>query len=119
MNSRRLANSLMTVTPYFDNGWMFDDERVGLVREPFVMGVPEVIESLVQEIPGARSGFRLIFGANPFPGYTHSFKWLREDLGGNWYQLEEDTNMEGWLCPALFHYFESAPEYLYIRAESI
>ena len=25
--------------------------------------------------------------------------------------------MEGWLCPALFHYFDSAPLELYVKAE--
>ena len=119
MNSRTANNSLMTITPYFDNGWMFDDERVGLVKEPFVSGVPELIETLVREIPGARNGFRLLFGAGPFPGHTHSLKWFREEFEGNWYRMEGDVNMEGWLCPALFHYFESAPEYLYIKAETI
>ena len=25
--------------------------------------------------------------------------------------------MEGWLCPALFKYFENAPEAIYVKAE--
>jgi hypothetical protein len=27
--------------------------------------------------------------------------------------------MEGWLCPALFKYFESAPKTLYAKAQAL
>lgn len=27
--------------------------------------------------------------------------------------------MEGWLCPALFLYFQSAPPLIYVRAEKL
>ena len=38
-------NSLFVIAPYWDSGiWAFDDERVGLVREPFVSGVPDMID---------------------------------------------------------------------------
>jgi len=39
------------------------------------------------------------------------------DMGGNWYG-SEDSPMEGWLCPALFRYFEKAPAELYVKAEA-
>jgi len=29
----------------------------------------------------------------------------------------KDKGAEGWLCPALFRYFETAPESLYVKAE--
>jgi len=29
----------------------------------------------------------------------------------------EDKGTEGWLCPALFRYFDTAPESLYVKAE--
>ncbi len=48
--------------PYFTHGtWIFDDDRLGLVLEPFVSGVPEMIDDLVRDIPNARQGFRLLF----------------------------------------------------------
>jgi hypothetical protein len=34
----------------------------------------------------------------------------------NWYRSEEPA-MEGWLCPALFRYFDEAPRNLYVKAE--
>ena len=48
-------NSLFVIAPYWDSGtWVFDDERVGLVREPFVSGVPDMIDHLVRDMPEAR-----------------------------------------------------------------
>ena len=110
-------NSIMVIVPYWYQGtWVFDDPTVGLVREPFVSGIPEMINLLVKDIPGARDGFRLTFSASPFPGYQQKFEWVREEFGGNYYRMQA-PEMEGWLCPALFHYFDHAPKTLYARAD--
>jgi len=39
-------------------------------------------------------------------------------MEGNWYRADEPP-MEGWLCPALFRYFDEAPPELYVKAEPI
>jgi hypothetical protein len=109
----------MAIAPYWWQGtWVFDDAGRGLTREPFVSGVPEMIDQLVADIPDARRGFRLLFSARPFPGYQRAFEWDREEFGGNWYRCD-DPPMEGWLCPALFKYFDEAPKKLYARAEAL
>lgn len=97
--------------------WVFDDDSVGLVREPFVSGIPEMINKLVASIPKAEEGFRLIFSAKPFPGYTTKITRSRGEYGGNWYYSEE-YDSEGWLCPALFKYFSEAPEEIHVKAEA-
>lgn len=112
------ANALLVIAPYRHAGtWVFDDPKTGLVREPFVAGVPEMIDVLVQDIPGATNGFRLLFSARPFPGYQKKLTWLRGDMGGNYYRMEEPV-MEGWICPAMFRYYEVAPKELYVKAEA-
>jgi hypothetical protein len=112
-----MTNVLMVVTPYWHEGfWVFDDESAGLCKEPFVCGIPEMIDDLVNDIPCAESGFKLIFSSMPFPGYQRELSWVREEYGGNWYKLE-GQHMEGWLCPAMFRYFESTPRKIYIKAE--
>ena len=114
-----MANQILVISPYWSSEtWVFDDPDVGLVREPFVSGVPEMIDELVKEIPDARKGFRLLFSAAPFPGYQKRFDRLREEMGGTWYQ-SEDATREGWLCPALFRYFDRAPQALYVKAEPL
>ena len=113
-------NSLNVIFPYKQYGmWVFDDERVGLAAEPFVSGADVILEILAEPIPNADKGFRLLFSATPFPGCQMKLDWLREDefRTGNWYQWA-GTDLEGWLCPALFKYFEQAPLNLYIKAEA-
>ncbi len=112
-----MTNAIMVIAPYWYEGtWVFDDESVGLAREPFVEGVPEMIDELVEEIADARAGFRLTFSAGPFPGYQLELNWVREEFGGNWYRSIL-SGKDGWLCPALFRYFDAPPERLFARAE--
>jgi len=100
--------------------WVFDDEAVGLRKEPFVSGIPEIIEDLLaeEEIDG-EDGFYLTFSATPFPGHQRELTRLEEDGGGNWYEtVDADGNpLEGWLCPALFKYYDNAPDKLYAKVE--
>jgi hypothetical protein len=93
---------------------VFDDRDVGLVREPFVSGADDVIESFAQRIPGSESGFNMVFSAVPFPGHDAEFVWLRAEAGGNRYHLAE-PEMDGWLCPAVLKYFAEPPARLYVR----
>ena len=49
----------------------------------------------------------------------HAEAWVfffRFESGGNWYYSPE-YDAEGWLCPALFKYFEWAPERLYVQVK--
>lgn len=112
-------NTIMTIAPYWHHGtWVFDDQSAGLSKEPFVAGIPEMINDLVNEIPipDAQLGFRMTFSSAPFPGHQRKLTRVREEMGGNWYR-EDGTDREGWLCPALFKYFDAAPEELYVKAE--
>jgi hypothetical protein len=114
-----MDNSIMIIAPYWYQGtWVFDDEYVGLVKEPFVEGIPEMINRLVEDIPDARQGFKLLFSASPFPRYEAELTWERSEYEGNWYKNVE-TSESGWLCPALFKYFDVAPEKIYVKAERL
>ena len=56
-----MSNVIQVIAPYRHGGtWVFDDDRVGLLREPFVSGAPEMIDVLVADIPDAANGFRLL-----------------------------------------------------------
>ncbi|EDL61921.1 DUF6717 family protein [Gimesia maris] len=110
-------NAIMVIAPYRHLGtWVFDDSSAGLVQEPFVAGVPEMIDVIVKDIPDADKGFRLLFSAKPFPQYQKKLIWLRGAGEGNYYRFE-DSDMEGWICPAMFKYYETAPKELYVKAE--
>lgn len=114
-----MPNQIMVIAPYrlHDAGtWVFDDPATDLRQEPFVQGIPEMIDDLVADIPDARGGFRLLFSSAPFPGYQRKLSRVREEYGGWWYSSDE-PEAEGWLCPALFKYFEVAPEEIFVKAE--
>lgn len=105
----------MVIHPYkYEGLWVFDDDRVGLDKEPFVSGADDIIGKMVADIADAESGFNLLFSVIPFPGYDLELEWKREDSGGNWYSSFK-LDMEGWLCPALFKYFDEAPAKLYAQ----
>ncbi len=111
------SNSLLIIVPYrYAGTWVFDDRARGLIKEPFVMGIPELIDKLVADIPDADKGFRLIFSAREFPEYDDKLIWKRGGTGGNWY-CSEKHKAEGWLCPALFKHFKEAPKEIYVKAE--
>lgn len=117
-----MSNLIITVFPYWAQGtWVFDDAAIGLVQEPFVYGIPEIIDILVKDIPEASKGFQLLGSAHPFPGYQAYLVWNREEYGGNWYTWPDapEGSMEGWLCPALFKYFDTAPAHLYVNAQPL
>jgi len=72
-----------------------------------VSGIPEMIDTMVADIPNAEKGFRLLFASEPFPGYQVKLEKVREEYEGVWYRWAD--NGEGWICPALFLYFPEAP----------
>ena len=124
-----INNEIMAISPYKRNGmWMFDDDRVGLVEELFVVDTDTLIDVVTADIPNAEDGFNMIFSANPFPGHDlmTEFVEVAEPLGndpdeepnarisGSWYYNEEH-DIKHWLCPALFHYFPEPPERIYIQ----
>jgi hypothetical protein len=113
-------NAMLVLHPYNRNGWwVFDDDRVGLVAEPFVQGIPEILEEALETagipIEEASKGFDLIFSATPFPGHQVDLNKLYPEAGGNWY--ESQSGKVGWLCPALFKYFADAPQKIYCKVE--
>lgn len=119
---KSVMNSMMVLHPYKKGGtWMFDDERRGLLEEPFVAGVPLMLELAVakQGLKNPQAGFTLVFSATPFPGHQYVLHLAREreENFGNWYQLE-GTELTGWLCPALFKYFDEAPDELYFQVSN-
>jgi hypothetical protein len=77
-------------------GGGFDDPEVELSREPFVSGIPHIIEKAAGKIPDAGKGFVAVFSASRFPGYDVGLDLMHEESGGGWYRWEK-TGQEGWL----------------------
>lgn len=110
------SNSIQILNTYnFHGSWVFDDEATGLYREAFVAGIDTMIDTMVEDIPDAKSGFRLLFSTSPFPGHQLKLDLVSTEAGGSWYYCQS-LGYKGWLCPALFRYFSSAPATLFAQA---
>lgn len=110
-------NQIMVIKPYLYEGiWVFDDPRVGLVKEALVAGMPEIIMAACQDegITDPQSGFVVLFSADPFPGHTVKLDKCGTEFDGTWYEWKE-KGLKGWLCPALFRYFPAAPHTIYCQ----
>jgi len=115
------GNAIQAIMPYRMFGtWVFDDPDAGLVREPFVLGIPEMIDVMVADIPNAKDGFRLNFSVTRPPTLedTHHLKLMAEESGGGWYR-DVETRMCGWLCPAMLLYFPFFITELFIWADGM
>ncbi len=110
-----MNNSIFSIQPYRHQGtWVFDDDRVKLVKEPFVCGVPEMIDLalLCKQWTGSR--FNMLFSATEIPEPDLVLTKDEPFAEGNWY-IDQKTGMRGWLCPALYCYFTKAPKKLFIK----
>jgi hypothetical protein len=110
-------NAINVIQPYwYLDMWVFDDPRVGLSAEPFVGGADTMIDRVTSHITNAKLGFNMLFSGTPFPGYQFRLEWRREEGSGNVY-YSEDLGAEGWLCPALFRYFDERPGEIYVQVK--
>jgi len=125
LTQTRPPAEVLTLHPYrkpHERSWAFDDQRTGLWREPFVLGITEMIDRVVEVkgIANANRGITLTFAHTPFDGHDVKLLLQRPEGGGNWYAGDVlGEQMEGWLCPALFLYFRRAPRELYVRCEPL
>ena len=112
-----MSNAMMSIKIYRHCGtWAFTDLSKGLKDEPFVCGIPEIIDFFIENFSDpTKETHRIIFSARNFP-YAHGKLVKTEmDEGGAWYRYE--NSMKGWLCPATLEFFEEHPAELYVRFE--
>lgn len=113
-----IATQIKVIAPYkFKGQWVFDDAATGLMRESFVAGADDVIQSIANPIPKSERGFVLLFSHEPFPGHTHSLTRKRKQHGVGTDYVCDQTRQQAWLCPALFNYFAKAPQRLYAQGK--
>jgi|TARA_R110002074_G_scaffold326863_1_gene497350 hypothetical protein len=119
---------ITSLAPYYIHGqWVFDNDLYGLVEEAFVSGMSEIIDFVLEDVDidpeSVESGFRLTFSKGVFPAATHALTWVEAEQGGNVYTLDGDgqygETMVGWLCPALLHFFETAPKKIYFGVSKL
>jgi hypothetical protein len=116
---------MMGISVYWANDvglWAFDDKKHGLVKELFLQDMTNIIsDAIMTYLQKDVNKFRILFSANEFPGAHSDLTFKHEENDGAWYEYQKDDGeiVEGWLCPALYHYFDEAPEKIYFRVENI
>jgi len=115
-------NQVRVIYPWKEGCWIFDDASVGLEREAFVSNFGVIIDDMVKDIKDSQDGFSLWFSGAPFPGAEDVFTLAnadgKENKWGNDYKYDKDGRV-GWLCPALYKYFDVAPDKLYFKCEEL
>lgn len=108
-------NAIHVINPYRSNNlWVFDDSSKNLVKEPFLAPASQLISLMCMEARIDKDFFNLLFSDKPFiADKLYTFEWVRSEYNGDWY-YSRDFDMEGWLCPALLRYFDTAPRSLYV-----
>jgi hypothetical protein len=87
------VNSLYVTNIYNHEGtYVFDDTPVGLVREPFIISMPQIIE---HQMGGPIDTITAIFSAAAFPSYNTVLKRLHPEYGGTRYELD-GSHLQGW-----------------------
>lgn len=113
------SNALFIIQPYKALGtWVFDDESRHLLREPFVLGVPAMIDQKLSQKGITGDQFNLVFTSGILPNADAVLVKENDLSEGAWYNLK-DTTQNGWLCPALMQYFDDAPETISILINPI
>ncbi len=107
-----------TINPYrWDGIWVFDDERVGIEKEPFLFVAEELINLMVADIPDAEAGFRLRFASARFQGAAYEFVRGRAEAVGFWYRSEA-FDLESWIADAIIKcYFRVPPERIFVQTQ--
>lgn len=120
-----MGNSIFTIHPYNPNPkmgtgiWVFDDKARDIKAEPFVNGIPEMIDHFTKDIPKAAKGFTLLFSKDPIPGAQAHL--IRDEIvgQGTWYHLAGSPKVKGWLCPVLYAYFDKPPKHIYCQFQAL
>lgn len=116
-----MSNALFAIEIYRHAGtWCFTDEKRGLLHEPFVSGIPELIDDCITRlIPHEGKSYRITFSEKQFPDSKEYLYFHSEEHGGAWY-LKQNTgetinlnSKKGWLCPATLKFFSYFPKEIY------
>jgi hypothetical protein len=85
-----------------------------------VLGADTMLTQLrALQVSASLDPFRIVFSASPFPGALEAQR-LEEEDGGVWYEAKlGDQVIRGWLCGHFFDYFATAPDAVYVKAESL
>lgn len=129
---KKTNNALFCISPYVHGRmWVFDDEEKGLDKEPFVFGADTLLDKVYEatkDKDGAWDVHSIIFSKHTLPVGDESPHIViargssdpTKEEGTHWVVVEASALLGDclghklWLCPALYEYYDTAPEELHI-----
>lgn len=125
-----VSNSLFTLEIYRHAGtWCFTDPERDLLHEPFVLGIPDMINTIIKDKYHTleNTKYRVTFAATAFPKTKFYLLQHSDEAQGYWYSLQKvgelvessDKAEKGWLCPATLKFFSAFPSEIYVDIEQI
>lgn len=110
-----MTNSIFSIEVYKYQGlWVFDDDRVGLVKEPFVAGADTLIDSFAE----GKEKLIIIFSDIEFPDYRIVVDQESILAESGTHYICTERNHKLWLCPALNLYYPISPKKIFIDYKS-
>ena len=109
----KTKNQINVLHIFKENGvWMFNDEEIGLFKEPFVSSMGDIIEMFVD----GRDKFKAFISHSPIHQGTLILQRIEDGMDGLYRIYDNDpSSVIGWLCPALLKYFEYYPKFIYVK----
>ncbi|MEY5049175.1 MAG: hypothetical protein RLZZ175_2534 [Bacteroidota bacterium] len=108
------------IKPYRQlNTWMFDDESRNIEQEPFVVGIPEMIDTVLALKSIKAKQFSMQFSENEIINSDLVLEIDYEVSDGAWYKIHNNPEVKGWLCPVIHKYFNTVPEKIFIQINLI
>lgn len=106
------TNSIFIINPYIHgSSWVFDDNNVGLVKEPFVAGA----DTLLDVVSEGREKCTALFSQIKFPSAQYTLTYKAGEINSGTDYFCEELNHDLWLCPALGCYFDESPKTIYLE----
>ena len=111
-----MANSMMIIKIYKHCGTgAFTDKSKELAHEPFVCGIPEIIDLFISNHGDkTRETHKITFSDQNFPGAQGMLTKTHSEHSGTWYSYGKK---EGWLSPTVFKYFPKHPSEIYVAMD--
>ena len=111
---------VFTIKPYRQlNTWMFDDEMKNIHQEPFVLGIPEMLDNVLKSKSIKATQFSMQFSENEINKADLVLELDYEVSDGAWYKIKNNPHVKGWLCPVIHKYFDEIPEKIFIEIKNI
>lgn len=119
-NEEKLRRRIWTIfVRNKDGDWVFDYPSLGIIDEPFVEGIPQIIEHHLKKMnllaTARQEGFVVQFTVDGKLSHTDLKLELEEEDAEGGHFIDNSSGLRGWLCPDLRTFLGRVPEKLSVK----